>query len=355
LPFHALGFEYIAVTYPQMATAKLDATPGSRGGAGTIEVVATQDATTVTFTAPPASPSLRAVVDVGDGVAAAPGDGVTFTLDDGDVLQLYSDAEGADLTGSSISANKPVAVFSGNVSTTYGRSANGINSPDAASEQLLPVSLWSQNYVAAWLPPQQKVGCTSLFGSPDASLWRIVASQDDTEITFTSSAPVVGVPSSSMMPKINRGAVLDYVVSGGGDFTVKANKPIAVMQGMDCEPALSGAVSTDLFMEDLVFALPTAFEHELAIVRQVGNWVALDGEPVESLASFTSAGAGTGYEVARVTIPPCYSVAAGVVPSACRHHLRGKFGLTVRGMDIVCSYAMTAQTWKHCLDTGCLQ
>jgi hypothetical protein len=29
----------------------------------------------------------------------------------------------------------------------------------------------------------------------------------------------------------------------------------------------------------------------------------------------------------------------------CTHHLAGKFGLTLRGMDVLTSYALTAPTW----------
>ena len=59
-------------------------------------------------------------------------------LGDGDVLQIYSAGDGSDLSGSEILADLPVAVFSGNMTTTYGRSAPGVNSPDMAHEQMPP-------------------------------------------------------------------------------------------------------------------------------------------------------------------------------------------------------------------------
>ena len=49
---------------------------------------------------------------------------------------------------------------------------------------------------------------------------------------------------------------------------------------------------------------------------------------------------------------PLCPMASGV----CVHHLEGTFGMTIRGMDVVCSYAWTAPTWV-CTDPntpGCI-
>ena len=45
----------------------------------------------------------------------------SFMLDEGEVFQVWSGGDGQDLSGTEISANQPVAVFSGNITTTYGR------------------------------------------------------------------------------------------------------------------------------------------------------------------------------------------------------------------------------------------
>ena len=54
--------------------------------------------------------------------------------------------------------------------------------------------------------------------------------------------------------------------------------------------------------------------------------------------------AGGDYEVARVLLEPC-------PPSklVCTHRLQGRFGMTLRGMDVLASYALTAPSWKGCV------
>jgi hypothetical protein len=78
------------------------------------------------------------------------------------------------------------------------------------------------------------------------------------------------------------------------------------------------------------------FDTEISIVRPTGTALFVDGMPI--VAHFVSAGAD--FEVARLQVAPCPS-AAGV----CTHHLAGKFGVTLRGMDVLTSYALTAPTW----------
>ena len=54
-------------------------------------------------------------------------------------FQIYSGAEGEDLTGGTVTRRRrPVAVFSGNISTSYGSHVTGINSADMAHEQMPP-------------------------------------------------------------------------------------------------------------------------------------------------------------------------------------------------------------------------
>ena len=72
------------------------------------------------------------------------------------------------------------------------------------------------------------------------------------------------------------------------------------------------------------------------------NVVTLDGDVIPD-SMFTPAGGG--FEVARVSLPEC-------APSlqVCTHRLQGLVGMTMRGMDIAASYALTAPAWGICLD-----
>jgi len=120
-----LGTDYVAVTYP-----------AEIGFANEFAIVAPYPGTTtVTIT-----PS-----DVNDS-GLTPGVPYQRVLSQGDVYQLQSSIDNADLSGTLISADQPVAVFSGNrlafvpAGTSYG---------DYLMTQLLPVTLWGDAFIVA--------------------------------------------------------------------------------------------------------------------------------------------------------------------------------------------------------------
>jgi hypothetical protein len=178
LPAHVLGRRYMTMTYPQAATPKVLATAGSRKGAGQIIMVGTADQTTVHFTLPQ-----TAILDESGGTRPLEAGGqTTLTLSDGDVFQIFSIRDGDDLSGSLIEADRPLALFSGNLSTTYGaQRAPGINSPDMAHEQMLPTALWDTEYVTASLPPQLAT-CDGFFTPPESTRVRVLAAESGTEV-----------------------------------------------------------------------------------------------------------------------------------------------------------------------------
>jgi hypothetical protein len=340
LPAHVLGLRYRALTFVQAATPRLLDTPGARGGAGQVVIVGTRDRTMVTVTAP-----AKSALGPDDGVPAVPSGGqFTLALGDGDLFQLFSEHDDDDLTGMEIKADKPIAVFSGNIATTYGVTATGISSPDLAHEQLLPVTSWGQSYVAAALTPKPGV-CDPLLDPPGSSIWAIVADRDDTLVTFsTPTAPGAQLPAPR---RINAGESFHVITPGS--FTVTGSRPIMVMQGMDCEPTLSSAVSTNPLLTNYRFAVLSNFDTMIGLVRPAGRPVFLDGARIEDSLFEPVAG---GFDVARIPLEDCPPEEA-----VCTHHLEGQFGFTMRGMDVLCSYALTAPTWVPCTDPetpGCL-
>jgi hypothetical protein len=339
LPAHVLGLHYMIMTYKQANTAKVALTAGSRDGAGQLIIVGTQDNTRVTFTL-----SGTASLDVAGGTPPlAPNESTTLTLGDGDMYQIFSINDGDDLSGSRIDADHPVAVFSGNISTTYGINATGINTPDMAHEQMLPISLWGIESVAAELEPQANT-CDRILPAADGALYRVMAAQDNTKVSFDVPPGLTGLPAGPLM--LDAGQVSDLVVSGGS-FRVFSDKPVMVTQGMDCEPTLSIAVPTAQLLYDLRFAVLPHFDQMIAVVRHAGVPLQLDEVPVDD-GAFRAAGGD--YEVAQITLPPC-PLADGV----CVHHLAGEFGVTLRGMDVVASYALTVPTWLCAPDVpGCV-
>jgi IgGFc binding protein len=331
LPAHALGTRYMVMAYPQHATDKVESLAGSWGGAQEVAIVATQDRTSLWIYPP--SPMSNAMPK-------------TVTLDaDGDVYQLTTANEGDDLSGSIIVTDKRVAVFSGNVATTYGLTSSGVNSADMAMEQMTPTAIWSRNYVAARLQAQTEA-CTPLFEPGVMSYWQILALEEG-DVTFitASGQPLPGLPAQPV--HMLRGKRAEYWVSSPEDFLIRATQPILVTQGMDCEPSLASAIPLDAPSDLQLFTLAPNFDHMLAIVRKNlgdGARVALDGLDITDQFVLVAGG----FEVARVEVPICYG---GV--DQCVHRLTGAYGMTLRGMNVGCSYSTTFPSWTMCHIDGC--
>jgi hypothetical protein len=339
LPVHVLGPRYRAVAITQNTGAALDSSPESRGGAARVLVVGAQGRA-ATFRFMPSAPALVGAIGVEPLLPAR--QSRTFRLEDGDVFQAYSVNDDHDLSGSEIVAEggAVVAVFSGNISTLYGQEVTGIHSPDAVHEQLLPTASWGTSLVALALPPQGDT-CDTLFGAPGASMWKIVADLEGTEIRFSAPATVTGLPFSPVL--LGAGQVLELLVSGGS-FSVEANQPIHMMQALDCEPSLAPAVGTEHLMEDLRFAVLPAFDYVVGVVRPRREPIALNGMPI---SDGLFAPAGGDMEAAALHLTRCRAE-----DEVCTHRLTGKFGMTLRGMDVVCGYALTAPSWSGCPPTN---
>jgi hypothetical protein len=339
LPVQSLGASYRAVTYPQEPTPDVQQVVGSRGGAARVIIVGTQPGTRVQFT-----PVTAVTGDPGQLVPPlAGGQPLDITLNDGDVFQIYTNAPDEDLTGSLVSvvSGAQVAVFSGNISTSYGSNVTGINSADMAHEQMLPLSSWSRTWVAAPLPPQASVGCTSFFpdsdGTGGGSIWRIVANEDDTDVQ-------IGSPAQETI-NLHAGESITRVSSQ--PFSIVGSKPILVTQGMDCEPTLSLAIGADpkALLTGLAFASVPSFDQVVAVVQVTNSVIALDGTFIPP-TMFQDVGNGLG--VAVVPLPPCSSPSG-----ACQHRLisagqTGGFGMTLRGMDVSAGFALTAPGLLRC-------
>jgi hypothetical protein len=202
LPVDTFATEFIVMSREQV--------PGSsatfRGG---FSVVAASAQTEVTIT-----PSAR--TQAGGGLPAlAAGQGHTVTLEPYQVLNVKSDQNETDLTGSVVTANRPIGVFGthdGALSATVAEArSRGLCCLDHLEHQLYPVATWGTSYVAARSQPRGI--------APD--YWRIVAAEDGTRVTFEPAiahAPVT----------LNRGKFIDFPSTR--DFVITAAKPVMVGQ-----------------------------------------------------------------------------------------------------------------------------
>ena len=168
LPVSAWDTNYIAVNgYP---SAEPD---GYTGGLPSLDVLAYQDNTQVTILP-------KADIAAGQGVAAAKaGVPSTYTLMAGQFLQITQTAE---LTGSPIQANLPIAVFGASAGMAVPLGQADI---DSAQQQLPPVRALGHEYVA--------VRYRGRGGQDESVPWRLVGAVDGTALTWEPKAPA-GAP-----------------------------------------------------------------------------------------------------------------------------------------------------------------
>jgi hypothetical protein len=132
-----------------------------------------------------------------------------------------------------------------------------------------------------------------------------------------------------------------------GDFVITANAPILLAQWLDCEAGLAWGIDTRLSAAPLSFTLPPNFEHEVVVVKKVGTPLTLDGRPLAE-ERFTLASPRDPFQAIRLSdaeVGTCENPEA-----SCDHLLTGgEFGVTWRGMDVVCSYAVTIPSADGCV------
>ncbi|MCB0431146.1 MAG: HYR domain-containing protein [Flavobacteriales bacterium] len=263
MPTDILGTDYMVMSYTGLSASY----PSQ------MTVVATQNATTITVT-----PSTSA-----GGHAA----GVAFnvSLNQGEVYQLGG-TNGADMSGSTITSDKPVAVYGSvvcaNVPTTC-------YACDHLVEQMPPLSAWGKNFVSA--PLKNRSG---------GDVFRILASQNSTSVTVN-GAPVA---------TLNKGQVHEMTIATNAVIT--SNKPVLVAQfarGSSCDGAVADPFMMlippyEQFLGSYTVSTPASgFSYHFInlVVPQIaiGN-VTLDGGVIPA-GSFSAIGA-SGFYAAQLTV-----------------------------------------------------
>jgi hypothetical protein len=93
--------------------------------------------------------------------------------------------------------------------------------------------------------------------------------------------------------------------------------------------------------------LPKGFDHEVVVLRKIGDPLSLDGRP-QPPGLFTRVSADAEYEVAR--LGPQHLDECEDSFDDCDHVLVGPaLGVSMRGMDVVCSYALTIPSAQMCV------
>lgn len=313
LPSNALGKYYIVMTREETFQEL-------RGFLTVVAVYPGETQVTVTVTAPTLA---------NNGIAAMKiGESRTFILKQYDVLNLETDAFGADLTGSIVAANHPVAVFGGSQASNAPNTnhccpdgecnenqvwlrckdptenclcewpLHNLNPPlevpcrtnddclkyntccaDHLEMQMFPVKTWGKEYVATRSYPRGK----------EKDVWRIMAAQAATKVTT--------FPQQAVLPVLNATEYVEFESSE--NFEIHALKPIMVGQFLAAQdapdPNVNGvkgkddagtgdptfilAVPVEQFRTEYVFLTPNKYVFDAVnIVVPTGVSVYLDGK-----------------------------------------------------------------------------
>jgi len=190
LPVSSLDNEYIVTTYqsPKFSQVRGVSTAENRPFMG---IVASEDNTQIT---------VISTVDYNDGIAPRlQGIPYNIQLSRGDTYQAYSIG---DLSGTSISSDKPVAVFAGN-----GCSPVQEFYCDHLVENILPVNTWAAEYYVTPLAMRANGDTFMVYGAYDNTVIRL----NDFYLT-----------------KLNKGQSYEFIEANPSKIT--ANKPFALMQ-----------------------------------------------------------------------------------------------------------------------------
>ncbi|MFO0635868.1 MAG: IgGFc-binding protein [Nannocystaceae bacterium] len=287
-----------SLLYPLEAWDTLvDVVHGGQGsGKGYISIVAAVDGTQVQVRP---STNTTGAGGVPPGVA-----GGTFmlALDEGDVAQIAVAQENASLTGTRIESDQPVAVFTGHECAWI---PHMVSACDHIEDQLSGVRLWGTHFAGSRIPVRETGG------TPETSLWQIVASENGTTVNFAAHADVTGLPGAPVM--LDAGEFVEYWVGGSfenpGDMMISADKPIAVANFMTGsgnlvtstlgDPAIVQLSPVEQYLPRYIVLVPSEWELDMFVVtRPAGATIVLDGAAIDDTLFIPIAGGE--YEVARL-------------------------------------------------------
>jgi len=355
LPEHVLTEHYRVSTWPTWGAGSWNFIPflppdGEWGWyPDFVAISATQDNTQVNLV-------LSGNTAAGTPGATPAGGTMTVTLNRGDVLQVLSGSPGAssdlnactqaggtftqtgtcpptlfggdcegwcslttsDLTGTTVTASAPIAVFAGHQCTNMPYTATAC---DHLEEMMFPLETWGTQVVLS--APAHPAGS----GAAPA-LYRVLANADGTTIEFD--------PPVSATTTLNAGKFVAF--QSDQDFMVRSTSggPIYVTQallGQDApgmgsgDPALGTGVPWRQWRSDYDFLTPSTYTaNYVNVIAQEGASVQLDGAAVGGFAAI----GGTGFTAARVPV------------TAGSHHIASTdgspFGITTYGYASYTSY-----------------
>lgn len=400
LPAHILGTSYVGLTMEHEIVRD-----GSNSGApqnfgnGSLVIVAPQDGTTVTV-----KTSAKTLAAADSSVPAlSAGQTSTFTLAAYEVLQLSSDlpanvvsgstagnlecadnpydtslscvvlgncskvcrVAGGDLTGTIITADKPIAVFGASACALRGYADTAC---DHVEEQLFPFATWGKNFVAARTAPLRlSNNAFASAGNAGPDYYKIVAGcpssvcPNGTTLTLSTPPAAGDVLSGSNGCASGTSLAANNCRLGGGQFVefrsktsfrISADQPIQVAQIFAGQNATGGSTRPVQGDPSIVLLPPVEqWRANYTVLTAPGTQdnylgVTIDTTRVASVkvdgATITSgwtAVTGTTFQVANVPVQ-VGGHTIEVVPQANQTQTAGA-GVTVYGFDEYVSYGYT--------------
>ena len=333
LPKQALGDEYRVMSRRTLGSPPLNNPTEQQGTPGYFAVVATEDGTSVdiAFTGKTSIYERPGQTPRRFG----PGDVASFALQRGDVLQVpsqriayeasdleprmgggYQFSKAFDLTGTSVHADKPVALFSGHACDVVPDTRRCCC--DHTEEQLPPVNSWSDNALAAttWSPPSDNA----------PTHWKVLSGGAANQITF--DPPDVHAPVT-----LGEGEDLEFAYRGG--FSVRGSNRLLVGQllpGVGSEtdpigdPSFGVAIPPEQYRTSYIFLVPETYTSSFVQVYMplAASPPTLDGIAVPAAEPIGS----SGYGVVVIPIEPGTHQMSGDAP----------FGINLLGLAPWTSY-----------------
>ena len=262
LPSTAMTGSYVVSSY-----AGWNDTDGS--SPGYITVTGLHDGTDVQVKVGPSGTILA-----GGGIAGGgPGDVVSFTVGQGDVMMLVGTPD-TDLGGSQVQSSLPVQVMTG-VPHLYIPSDTGAS--DHIEESVFPVeTLGTRYHVARPTGPN---------ANAVPHVVRLFGVVDGTNLTYPAGPPP-GAPSTLSLGEVaDLGMVeMDFEVVGDQAFQVATYQvagPIVGGLGSKGDPAQSTVASVEQYRTKYVFLAPDDYDESFAdVVLPEGANVLIDGQPI---------------------------------------------------------------------------
>jgi len=328
LPTNGLGTLYRVIGYPTANPIAPIPVPGVPDRSH-VTIVAATDGTSVTVT-----PSTTTVGDGKNLKAMKPGESATVTLNAFEVLNVASDGIPGDLTGTVVSSNKPVAVFTslergiGPALTDPPKPPNFNDSnccTDHLEEQLFPVSSLGKRFVVTRSPVRSDGG----YKEPDELRFLGVA---ENAVVKTNLPPPFDNFTLSPGESKAVAAFEDVVVDASAPITIAQ---IQVSAGYTTtyigDPSLTIFPPIEQYRDTYLFLIPASWTKNYYVLGgPKGASYTIDGKPPAGCL-VTPAGTLSGIEYE--------SMVCGVAEGVHRVHGDKPFGLTVYGYGSVGSYA----------------